>query len=83
MTPLHLKILIYYHCVRGTVQYAFDDPYHANSNTVREYTKQLVVDGLIEREDKFYSTTDKGKFYVEALCSLPLPVEKKVWEIPK
>ena len=69
MTPLHLKILLHYHCVHS-VMYAFDDPYHANSNTVKEYTKQLVADGLIEREDEFYSTTEKGKFYVEALCSL-------------
>lgn len=81
MTPLHIAILLHYHCVAEP--YAKHDPEHANSRATTEYRSQLIGLDLIERDDtdvSMYHTTPKGKVLVEMLCATPMPIQK--WSAP-
>lgn len=81
MTPLHWKMLLHYYAVAEP--YAANNPGHANSLAVREYTQGLLEDGLIRRDGTSgsgYRTTDRGEALVEYIINLPLP--QKVWKMP-
>lgn len=86
MTPLHLRIALHYfhYFVSPTVSYgAGDSDAHAISPAVRNYKKELVDAGLLEFCDDGIrvKTTEALSVYIEALCSVPLPVQK--WVIPE
>lgn len=70
-TPLHLTLLIQYFC------YPYETP-DQTSNAGKEYTKELLYDGLIQPRDNEggskYSLTDKGEAHLNAMQNLPLPV---------
>jgi len=87
MTPLHINILLWHHT--RAEPYAKYEPDHRNSPVVAAYRHDLQEAGLIKPdpqehpegiEGSGWITTDKGRAYVDALCSLPLPECK--WIIP-
>lgn len=77
-TPLHLMLLLHYHVT--------PDPWpQRGAPAVLEFTGDLIGLGLVEHVIKGkhghqYGTTDRGAAYVDALCSVPLPVQR--WAIP-
>ena len=80
MTPLHIKILLHY--------YVSTDEYERGyyPSTAGEYIHDLFEMGLIEEKDRpivepRHRISDKGKFYVNVLCTTPLPVHQ--WIIPR
>ena len=85
MTPLHIDILIHYHV--SSTEYGkefnnFDAP------AVKDAINWMIGANLIEAEhdvacERAYRTTDKGAFYIDAICNLPLPQKRMVWEIPR
>lgn len=81
-------MLLWYHS--RCEPYGKHEPDHATSYAVSKYLGDLIEAGLIEKDGRVppqgvkgsgFRTTEKGRFYVEALCSLPLPVN--CWKIPK
>jgi hypothetical protein len=81
MTPLHIKMLFHYHAVAEP--YAMRHPEHANSAAVEEYRNDLLSANLIEPSDNSgsgFTTTERGRVYVDAICSVPWPVQK--WVMP-
>jgi len=49
--------------------------------SVRDRELQFLLDeGLIEKHDTWYSATERGKVYCEAIWELPWPVQK--WTMP-
>lgn len=76
MTPLEISILLHYHV--SPVDYRNGD---FSAPAVRNAIDEFRRDGfLAEAVETYYHITDKGRFYVEALCSVPLPVA--TWVIP-
>lgn len=75
LTPLHLKILL--HCHTSGEDWQYLSPVH------REYRDDLAGLGLIEPCDapKNWTTSERGKVFVEGLLSHPLPIQK--WVMPK
>ena len=79
MTPLHIEILLHYN--RGVGDYRDGD---FSATAVNEYIKQLESDELIAMAgkmsgDSIYKVTDRGMFFLDAICNLPLPAAK--WEM--
>lgn len=82
MTPLEIGILLHY--------YGHADDYRNgdfSAPAVREamnlFTQSTGMLELFGEDQTGYATyrlTDKGRFYIEYLCSIPLPVAK--WTIP-
>lgn len=81
MTPLHIRMMLHYYAI--ATPYAEHDPFHASSIAVAEYRGHLIQSGLIEEDLKSpsgYRSTARGRAYVEALCDMPLPIQK--WVMP-
>lgn len=84
MTPLQLSILIHYY--GHAEDYRFGD---FSAPAVREAIDLFNGDADLLEHDfsgypkAVYKLTEKGKFFVEHLCSVPLPVPKHSWMIPK
>jgi hypothetical protein len=83
MTPLELEIAIHYATKAGG--YREGD---FLSKSVMEAIRWLETQGMIEEPcgtqgpgPKKYQATDKLKFFVDHLCTIPLPVCS--WAIPK
>ena len=80
MTPLEVEILLHYRCSgRDYREGDFEAP------AVREaidYFRNRT--GMLETEcnglGRNYQLTEKGRFYVDAICSIPLPEAQ--WIIP-
>ena len=77
MTLLELEILFHYHC--SPIEF------ERISDCIEQIKSDFVSQGMLESntEPSFkrkYQTTDKGKFYIEYLQSIPLPITK--FEIP-
>ena len=79
MTPLQLSILLHY--------YGHADDYREgdfSAPAVRKAIDWFREDaGMLEisrRSQRTYDLTEKGTFFVEYICSLPLPVGK--WVMP-
>lgn len=75
MTPLHLEILLWYY---GR---AIDYPFEENATRL-EYAENLVSSGLLYKSEgaQHYGIDRKGKFFVEYIMELPLPVQ--MWVMP-
>jgi hypothetical protein len=69
-----LEVLLHCH-VSPTVH----PRYHVQA--VKDAISSLVAHDMIEQSDRHYSTTEKGKFYLEHLLSQPFPVV--IYAIPK
>jgi len=77
MTPLEISILLHYHVSADDYRNGdFSAP--AVRNAIDEFRR----DGfLAEAVETYYRITEKGQFYVKALCAVPLPVT--TWIIPQ
>lgn len=73
-TPSDLEVLIHCH-VSPTVH-----P-RASAPAIIDGISRLCAYGLIEKDDRHYTTTQKGKFYLEHLLKQPFPVE--IYSIPE
>lgn len=81
MTPLEIEILFHYHCVTT------DFP-RLEAPAVKKAIEMFVAKGILhvgvefegEKSNKYIANRDATNVYVEALCSVPLPLQ--VWEIP-
>lgn len=66
--PNNLDVLLHYHvspCAHP----------RADAPAVKEATGMLLHFGLLEKDDRHFRTTAKGKFYIEHLLKQPFPVE--------
>ena len=84
MTPLEISIALWYHCRNGDFgRFSGDNNY--DSPAVQSAFKSFVNRGLLvlnaAPNDCIYRGTPALKVYVDALCSVPLPVQQ--WVIPK
>lgn len=83
MTPLELSILIHY--MGHADDFRGGD---LSAPAVREAMSAFVDDELLELNHEAmpgdgraaYRLTSRGVFFVEALCAMPLPVQK--WVMP-
>ena len=73
-SPNNLEVLIHCHC-SGSVHPRIDAP------AVMDAIKILSAEGLIIQSDRHYVTTDKGKFYLDHLLSIPFPIQE--YRIPE
>ena len=72
MTPLEIGILLHYHySTEDYRQGDFSAP--AVRSTIDEFRDKLNLLGPSAYPGQTYQLTDRGKAYVRALCSLPLP----------
>lgn len=69
-TQLHLEIVLHYH--------VSPEPFPRENSCIAEYRSHLIADGLVEEESSQFRITDKGKVFVEMLCSTPLPTSKTI-----
>jgi hypothetical protein len=88
MTPLHIRIAIHYLC--HPYPYAENEPEHRYSIATREYTRQLVRAGMLvprevvedDKNTAEYEPTTGLRMYIDALCSVPLPIPARAWIHP-
>lgn len=82
MSPLEIEILLHYYCIGGE----YRDGDHS-APAVRDALDSFVeVDGLLTRITESdltirHEITARGRAHVEALKSLPLPIQ--IWVTPK
>ena len=82
MTPLEIHILLHYsHSPRDFREGDFSAP------IVGETITRFAKIGLLKRVPApqvtpSYEIDERGKVFVEALCTLPLPVEVTTWKMP-
>ncbi len=83
MSPLEIGILLHYHI--SPVDYRDGDfTAPAVRNAIDEFVSNGMLGPSVGGETQYsaaYQITDKGRFYVDALCSVPLPVA--TWFIPQ
>lgn len=74
MPPGQISLLLHYH---------FSPAEPDRNNMTREWTDHFLSNDLIERrEDGMgYTTTERGRAFVEMLCNTPLPISK--WVDPR
>lgn len=86
--PLKLQMLLHFY---GCAQ-AFAPEATRTSPVYVQFVKELLREGLIERpthEERAeypgwaYRTTPKGDVMVNAICSVPTPVERTRWVMPQ
>ena len=66
MTPNDIEILIHYH--------VSPEPHpRITAPAVESATLMLEENGLIQRIDGIYRTTERGRAHVEQLCNLDFP----------
>ncbi len=82
MSPLCVSIMLHYHCDRT---HSFDP----RSPAAVECIETLLSAGMLDRigrTDDLYldvEPTEKGEFWVRAVCELPFPrMRDPRWEIP-
>jgi len=80
ISPLAIGMLLHYFA--RTDRYAANEPEHRDSWAVRELHQKLSRLGLIERdaEGEWAGVDAALRPYIEALCSVPLPV--RAWVMP-
>lgn len=77
MTPLQLSILIHYHSLLGDFR-DLDAP--AVADAMNRFCDDGMIEYYIFNSTKF-RITEKGNFFVDYLCTIPLPVS--IWKIPE
>lgn len=82
LTPLHIDIVLHYHARAS-------DMTNLEAPAVRQYVNELVESGILAPRDiglrnmldhRSYRLTEKGGVWLDALLSLPFPVQK--WAMP-
>lgn len=79
MSPLEIEILMHYASKAGD----YRDGDHS-SEAVRRCIGVFLDRGLLERREgnPCYRATEGTHMYVDALCEVPLPVQKLTWVMP-
>lgn len=76
LTPLHLEIILWYNS-------RADDMENLHASAVHEYLHWLISQDIITGEDSIptrsYKLTERGRVFLDAILSLPFPVQK--WEM--
>lgn len=79
MSPLRIEIALHYYTIPGDY-----DPERLDAPAVKEAIQDYIEAGLLQvsaREGQRFEGVDEAlSVYVEALCSVPLPVLK--WSMP-
>ncbi len=78
--PLAIELLIHYCVTAGGA------PFRTPSKASAENEILLEEAGLIKKNSykaSGYTSTKKGKFYLAALCRIPIPIERIEWIIPE
>lgn len=81
MTSLQIRMVLHYYAIGEP--YGVREPEHACSPAVYQQRGALVELGLLKEDGEWpagYRTTERGNAYVEALCAMPLPIQK--WVMP-
>lgn len=77
--PLELEVLLYYYKSPSCIM-------QPRSTAISEFEDRLIDHGLLEMIDTMQQNnvrcTDKGRFYVAHLLSIPFPVEERKFTIP-
>ena len=82
MTPLAVEMLLWFH-TRATAAGPFRG---ITSEPQTEIVRQFILAGVFQRENEgpnLYSTTDKGKAWVEMILATPMPIPVQVWRDPR
>ena len=74
MSPCALEVLI--HCHTSPMIHP-----RSSAPSVIQSIQMLQEAGLIERDDRHYTSTAKGKFYLDHLLSIPFP--ERTFHIPE
>lgn len=86
--PLKIAMLLHFYCAAEP----FAPETTRTSQAYVQFVKELLRDGLIERPSMMercehpgwaYRTTAKGDVLVNAICTVPVPVERTRWVIPQ
>lgn len=82
MTPLKIEMMLHYYT--SATDYR-DGDFSAPAvreaiNWFRDEAGMLAANDPKAGKDTAYSITEKGKFYVEYICSVPLPVTRHAIE---
>lgn len=83
MTPLQLKMLLHYHHMAEP--YAVREPEHRHSGAVLEQRHKLIDWGMLNYTPdtpSCFTLTERGKFFIDYICALPLPIATSNWEMP-
>lgn len=75
MTPLFVEMVLNLYCCPLS-------PPHNGSNAATEAFQQAIKEGLFKQGPNRVEVTDRGRAYVAALLSVPLPTVKYVIEWP-
>lgn len=78
MSPLHLKIMLHYHCTE-------DDFPDLHIPDRLGFCEDLVLSGYLKKKSvtqpvSRFAATEKLNFFVDYICSLPEP--KQIWQMP-
>lgn len=75
-TPLHLELMLHHHAIA--------EPFPQDTFTIVQYRQDLIDAGLLtinEESGGGFSSTQRGKGFVDLLCSTPPPVA--IWVDPR
>ena len=81
MSPLQLHVLLWLYASPAKLE---ENMKGTNPNAIADAVAELVEVGLAEPSSKTESgwcCSEKGRAYVDALCSLPLPVQRSTQTI--
>jgi len=76
ITPLHLQIMLHYYC--SPIPYSADNPTHAYSQAVTEYTAELIKNDLLAEGNEHlnstsgYHTTQAGRIWIDMILASAL-----------
>ena len=73
MTPLAIEILFHYH-TRAVDYRDGDFSAPAVESTIKYFLENDLLKFPVKDSTVKYETTERAKVYLEAICSLPLPV---------
>jgi hypothetical protein len=85
--PMKINMMLHFYACAE----AFAPEAQRRSSAYTMFVKELLREGLIERpthrqREEYrgwaYKATEKGKAWVHALCTVPVPVAKTRWIIP-
>jgi hypothetical protein len=71
MTPIELETLL---------KCYYSPEYIPSTRVSESELTTLINDGLVvECNNTYYTTTDRGSLHVKQVCNLPYPTKKSVW----
>lgn len=90
MTPLQVQILLHYQCRVTDYENGMGD--HWNSKPVQDALLGFCKAGILKfnatptpagyQKSSYIPVHEAMSVYIDAVCSVPLPVEKQCWVMP-